>query len=104
MSITETRTEPRAEARRTLPWRLLHVMVTRTLQAVPTIVAVIILNFLLLQLAPGDAATAIAAESGAATQEMMDALRQQFGLDLPVLHQLANYLWGLAHFDLGPSP
>lgn len=104
MSLTETRTEPRAEARRTLPWRLLHVLVTRTLQAVPTIVAVIILNFLLLQLAPGDAATAIAAESGAATEEMMDALRQQFGLDLPVLHQLGNYLWGLAHFDLGTSP
>lgn len=104
MSISHIHPAGTEKARRAPAWRLLHVLASRTLQAVPTVGAVVILNFLLLQLAPGDAATAIAAESGAATEEMLDNLRRQFGLDLPVLHQLGNYLWGLVHFDLGTSP
>lgn len=96
---------PQASAYRPpVRWRLLRILVTRTVQAVPTVICVIILNFLLLQLAPGDAATAIAAESGAATQEMLDNLRQQYGLDLSTFQQLGNYLWDLAHFNLGISP
>lgn len=65
---------------------------------------VIILNFLLLQLLPGDAADVIAAESGSATAESMAQLRQHFGLDLPLLEQLSAYLGNLAHFSLGTSP
>ena len=84
--------------------RSLRILVNRSLHAVPTVIGIVILNFLLLQLAPGDAATAIAAESGAATQEMLDSLRNQFGLDLPILTQLGHYLWDLAHFSLGTSP
>ncbi|MET3927880.1 ABC transporter permease [Devosia sp. 2618] len=76
----------------------------RSLHAVPTVLGIVVLNFLLLQLAPGDAATAIAAESGAATEEMLTNLRMQFGLDLPVVTQLFHYLNDLAHFSLGISP
>lgn len=84
--------------------RPLALVGRRSLHAVPTVLGIVILNFLLLQLAPGDAATAIAAESGAATQEMLDSLRSQFGLDLPLFTQLLNYLNDLAHFSLGVSP
>lgn len=81
------------------------VVVRKTLwQAIPTIVGIVILNFFLLQLVPGDAADVIAAESGAATQETMEQIRAHFGLDLPVLQQLGNYLGNLAQFDLGMSP
>lgn len=77
----------------------------RTLvQAVPTVAGIIILNFLFLQLVPGDAADVIAGESGSATLESMAAIRKQFGLDQPVLVQLLNYLDHLAHFSLGFSP
>ncbi|QKV51874.1 ABC transporter permease [Comamonas antarctica] len=77
----------------------------RTLwQAVPTVIGVVILNFCLLQLVPGDAADVIAAESGSATAESMAQLRSHFGLDLPVLEQLGAYLDNLAHFSLGTSP
>src|SRR4051812_13386668 len=83
--------------------------ITRTLgrtvvQAVPTVLGIIILNFFLLKLAPGDAADAIAAQDGSATAETMAALRTRFGLDNPVLVQLVNYLDSLAHFSLGMSP
>ncbi|OZI71661.1 ABC transporter permease [Bordetella genomosp. 12] len=84
--------------------RPLRIAGKRTLDAVPTVLGIVVLNFLLLQLAPGDAATAIAAESGAATQEMMDDLRTQFGLNLSVATQLGHYLFDLAHLDLGVSP
>lgn len=77
----------------------------RTLwQALPTVLGVVILNFLLLQWVPGDAADVVAAESGSATAESMAQLRSHFGLDVPVVQQLWNYLGHLAHFDLGQSP
>lgn len=73
-------------------------------QAVPTVLGIVILNFILMELVPGDAADVIAAESGAATAESMAQLRQHFGLDLPMLQRLGEYLSGLAHLDLGVSP
>ena len=74
------------------------------LHAGPTILGIIVLQFLLLKLVPGDAADMIASESGSATAESMAAIRERFGLDQPLLTQLLNYLGHLASFDLGFSP
>src|SRR4029453_11402460 len=74
------------------------------IHAGPTVLGIIVLDFLLLQLMPGDAADVIASESGVATAETMAALRQRFGLDQTVLTQLVNFLSHLAQFDLGFSP
>jgi peptide/nickel transport system permease protein len=71
---------------------------------VPTVFGIVILNFFLLKLAPGDAADVMAAEAGSATTETMAMLRERFGLDNPVLIQLVSYLDNLAHFSLGVSP
>ncbi len=73
-------------------------------QALPTVVGIVIFNFLLLQMLPGDAVDVIAAESGAATEETMQQLRAHFGLDVSVAQQLWNYLNNLMHFNLGNSP
>jgi peptide/nickel transport system permease protein len=70
----------------------------------PTVLGIIVLDFLFLQLMPGDAADVMATEAGSATEESMAALRHQFGLDQPVLTQLLNFLSHLAHLDLGFSP
>jgi peptide/nickel transport system permease protein len=72
-------------------------------QAVPTMLGIIVLCFLLLHLVPGDAADVLAGENGSATAETMAALRHRFGLDQPLLAQLVSYLDHLAHFDLGYS-
>ncbi|EPJ84843.1 binding-protein-dependent transport systems inner membrane component [Pseudomonas sp. CFII64] len=78
-------------------WRtLLHTL--------PTMLGILLINFLLLQLAPGDAADVMAGESGSATQESLAALRSQFGLDQTIPVQLWTYLNNLAHFNLGYSP
>src|SRR5262249_39767191 len=58
---------------------------------------------LLLRLAPGDAASVLAGEAGSATPEYMAQLRQRFGLDQPVLVQLALYMKNMVALDLGFS-
>ena len=83
--------------------RLLRYVLRRLLQAIPVILGVIILNFLLLQLAPGDAATVLAGEAGGAPAEYVQALRERFGLDKPVAVQLALYVKNILALDLGYS-
>ena len=72
-------------------------------QAIPVVCAILVLNFLLLRLAPGDAASVLAGEAGSATPEYMAELRQRFGLDQPLLVQLLYYVKNMAALDLGFS-
>lgn len=83
--------------------RLVRFILTRLLQAVPVVLGVVVLNFLLLQLAPGDAATVLAGEAGGAPAEYVEELRARFGLDRPVLVQLGLYLKNILLLDLGYS-
>jgi len=75
----------------------------RLLQAIPVLLGIAIVNFLLLQLAPGDAADVLAGEAGSATPEYMAQLRENFGLDKSVPEQLFIYVKNLLSFDLGFS-
>jgi peptide/nickel transport system permease protein len=83
--------------------RLLPVFVRALVRSLPTVAIIVVFNFFLLNMAPGDAADVLAAESGAATAETMAATRARLGLDLPLLDQFLNYLWHLLHLDLGFS-
>lgn len=83
--------------------RRVRYVVKRLLQAIPIVLAIIILNFFLLQLAEGDAVDVLAGEAGSATPEYMAELRAQFGLDKPLPVQLAIYLKNVAVLDLGYS-
>ncbi|MCZ8185686.1 MAG: ABC transporter permease [Beijerinckiaceae bacterium] len=83
--------------------RLISFIMTRLLQAIPVVLGVVVLNFLLLQLAPGDAATVLAGEAGGAPPEYVEQLRARFGLDKPVLVQLGLYLKNILLLDLGFS-
>ncbi|PNU05530.1 ABC transporter permease [Novosphingobium guangzhouense] len=74
------------------------------LHAVPTALGVVVLSFLLLQLAPGDAVDVLAGEAGSATAETMAEMRAHYGLDKPVGQRLVSYLADLAHGNLGFSP
>lgn len=75
----------------------------RLAQAVPTVLVIVALNFLLLQLAPGDAADVLAGEAGSATPEFMAQLRKTFGLDEPLGMQLLLYIKQIVSLDLGYS-
>jgi len=64
---------------------------------------VVVLNFFLIRLAPGDPAVVIAGEMGGATEEMLESIRQDYGLNEPLLTQLWIYISGIAQGDLGES-
>jgi peptide/nickel transport system permease protein len=83
--------------------RLARYVGYRLLLAVPVILGIVVLNFFLIHLAPGDAASVLAGESGAATPEYMALLRHKFGLDQPMSTQFFVYLLNMAHLDLGYS-
>jgi peptide/nickel transport system permease protein len=83
--------------------RTLLYIARRLLQAVPIVIGIVILNFFLLHLAPGDAATVLAGEAGGAPLEYVEQLRRRFGLDQPLIVQLGLYLKNVLTFDLGYS-
>jgi len=75
----------------------------RIAQGVLVILGIVVANFLLLHLAPGDAVDVLAGESGSATPEFLAHLRQQFGLDQPLHVQLLVYIKNILSLDLGYS-
>ncbi len=83
--------------------RRLRYVLKRLVQAVPIVLAIVVLNFFLLQLAEGDAVDVLAGEAGSATPEYMAELRAKFGLDQPLLVQLGVYLKNVLTLDLGYS-
>ncbi|HMO28827.1 ABC transporter permease [Enterovirga sp.] len=72
-------------------------------KAAVVVIGVIILNFLLIKLAPGDPAAILAGEAGSGDPQYLETLRKQFGLDLPLPMQLWRYLAGVLTGDLGYS-
>lgn len=75
----------------------------RLVHAIGLLLAVVVLNFFLLQLAPGDPAQTIAGEMGGITEELLAEIRADYGLDQSLLTQLGTYLWRYAAFDFGYS-
>ena len=83
--------------------RILRYVARRVPQAIPVLIGVAIVSFMILKLAPGDIADILAGESGTTTPEYAAELRARFGLDQPVWLQLWNYLAKAATLDLGYS-
>lgn len=75
----------------------------RVLYAALLLLAVLVLNFSMLHLAPGDIADTIAQASGGADAEVMAQIRREYGLDQPLWVQLSQYIGRVLHFDLGYS-
>ena len=77
------------------------VVFKRVMQAIPTIVGIVIITFLLTRALPGDPAAFFAGP--AATPESIAEIRQQLGLDQPLPVQFGRYLLDLTRGDLGQS-
>ncbi len=75
----------------------------RLMQSVLTMLVIIVLLFVLLHSAPGDVVDVLAGEAGAASPEYLARMRQQLGLDQPLLVQLYKYALNILSFDLGYS-
>src|SRR5260370_33015486 len=80
---------------------MLMMVVKRMLIAVPSLVGVVIVTFLLTRALPGDPAAYFAGP--AATNEAIEQIRVKLGLDRPLYVQFIRYVGDLARVDLGNS-
>ncbi len=81
----------------------MRVITTRLFYAVILLLAVLVLNFTLMHLAPGDVVDTIAQSMGGADAEVLEKIRIEYGLDKPFLVQLGAYIGRVLSFDLGYS-
>ena len=78
---------------------MLSMVLKRLLLAVPSLIGVIIVTFLLTRALPGDPAAYFAGP--AATKEAIEQMRVKLGLDKPLPEQFVDYVRDLAHGDSG---
>jgi len=67
------------------------------------LIAVLVLNFTLISIAPGDVADSIAGDMGGADAAVIEEIRARYGLDQPFYVQLWRYVSRVAVLDLGYS-
>jgi peptide/nickel transport system permease protein len=77
-------------------------VVRRLLGAIPLLLGVSVLSFIFMQLAPGGPTTMLA-KNGRMSQEQLEAIRANLGLDEPLLVQLWTWIKNLMQGDLGTS-
>ena len=82
---------------------MLSFVAQRTVKGIIVLLAIIVLNFFLIRLAPGDPAVVMAGEAGASDTMFVAQLREKFGLDKPLPEQLFLYVKGILSLDLGFS-
>jgi peptide/nickel transport system permease protein len=77
----------------------------RILLMIPTLLGAVTLIFLLMRLLPGDVALYIlgSGESSEVNKEALQQIRQDLGLDRPLIVQYGLWLWGAARLDFGTS-
>jgi dipeptide transport system permease protein len=80
---------------------MLRMILKRMLVAVPSLIGVVIVTFLLTRALPGDPAAYFAGP--AATQEAIEQVRVKLGLDKPLIVQFGHYVQDLARGELGTS-
>ena len=68
--------------------------------AIPTILILIIISFILMYSAPGGPFTS----EKPLPEQVLKNINEKYGLDQPMYKQMFNYVWGIiTNFDFGPS-
>ena len=81
-------------------------IIRRLLMALVIIVIVTLIVFFAMRLLPGDPLIIFLgqqASSGSISQEQLESLRVEYGLDKPIMVQYGNWAWGLLRGNLGTS-
>ncbi len=83
---------------------MIRFLLRRLALLIPTLLGVAIVTFFLIRVMPGDPVVVkLRADGAAVSEETIQAERKRLGLDKPLSAQFADYMVGLAHFDLGNS-
>ncbi|MGZ3409020.1 MAG: ABC transporter permease [Xanthobacteraceae bacterium] len=80
---------------------MVTLILKRLLYAIPSLIGVVIITFLLTRALPGDPAAYFAGP--AATKQAIEEIRAKLGLDKPLLVQFGRYVSDLSQGDLGNS-
>ncbi|WPZ32704.1 ABC transporter permease [Thalassobaculum sp. OXR-137] len=75
----------------------------KSANAAALLLAVLVLNFAMIHLAPGDPVETLVGEMGGSTPELIAQLRQSMGLDRPLYVQIALYVGNVLQGDFGHS-
>lgn len=76
-------------------------LIRRLFQIVPVLLGVTLMVFFIMQMVPGDPAVLVAGEG--ATDEQVEAIRKDLGLDQPIFVQYLQYVGNVVTGDLGES-
>ena len=79
----------------------LQSFITQVFYAATLLLAVLVLNFSLIHLAPGDVADTIAQSRGGADATLIAEIRADYGLDQPYIIQLGSYIGKVMQLNLG---
>ncbi len=86
---------------------MLTYIVHRFFIMIPTLLAISLIIFVIIQLPPGDYFESYIAELQSQGEsvdvEKIEALRRQYGFDRPVMEQYVFWVWGMLHGDFGYS-
>src|ERR1041384_1685921 len=80
---------------------MLRFVLRRVLTAIPSLLGLLIITFLLIRVVPADPAAALAGDN--ATPQQIETIRHEYGFDRPILEQLYLYLGQVLRFDFGES-
>lgn len=80
---------------------MLRYISKRIVEVIPTLIIVVTFVFFFVRLIPGDPAQMVAGAQ--ATQEDIEVIREELGLNEPIPTQYVNYVTGLFKGDLGTS-
>lgn len=80
---------------------MLKYILNRLLLLIPTLIGVVTLVFFMIALAPGDPARVMLGER--ASKEKIEKLREDLGLDKPLIQQYSLYMQRVVHLDFGKS-
>jgi peptide/nickel transport system permease protein len=80
---------------------MLVYIVKRIVLAIPVVIAVALVCFLLVHIAPGDPLVSVLPPD--ASQELAEQMRKAYGFDRPLPVQFGIWIWNALHGDLGTS-
>ncbi|MFC6768912.1 ABC transporter permease [Natrinema soli] len=82
--------------------KLLKYSIYRLLQAIPVLIGISVITFLLANLGPGDPVS-LMLQGQEHSEELVRAIERRYGLDRPLHERYVTYMAGLLEGDLGQS-
>jgi len=86
---------------------MINYIIRRIFYMIPTLIIISMISFAVIQLPPGDYLTTKIAQLQAQDElinvDLIEALREEYGLDQPVYIQYGKWVWNILHGDFGYS-